>query len=186
MRKSNKIEKIKFIFFSLLFLFTLTGCDTIKVLKEEEVIDGIKFKVEYEEYNNELFELNIPKENKFKYVTEENFNDVFSNTNLIYLGRPNDNLSRNIVNILINNNFNITDIYYVNLDKINNELNKDNYNYLYKYIENNNPALLFIKEGKVIKYYELKENNEDFVDFFNDEENLYIENINKFIDEITK
>ncbi len=155
-------------------------------IKEEEVIDGIKFKVEYEEYNNELFELNIPKENKFKYVTEENFNDVFSNTNLIYLGRPNDNLSRNIVNILINNNFNITDIYYVNLDKINNELNKDNYNYLYKYIENNNPALLFIKEGKVIKYYELKENNEDFVDFSNDEENLYIENINKFIDEITK
>ena len=85
-----------------------------------------------------------------------------------------------------NNNFNITDIYYVNLDKINNELNKDNYNYLYKYIENNNPVLLFIKEGKVIKYYELKENNEDFVDFSNDEENLYIENINKFIDEITK
>ena len=83
MRKSNKIEKIKFIFFSLLFLFILTGCDTIKVLKEEEVIDGIKFQVEYEEYNNELFELNIPKENKFKYVTEENFNDVFSKYDLI-------------------------------------------------------------------------------------------------------
>ncbi len=100
----------------IISIFLICGCEIKpQIEKEEQVIDGLNFKVEYENYNSTNYQLNIEKDNNFKYLDMNNINNVFSSNNVIFIGEPQDNKSRYLVDSLnnIEKDYNI-DIYYYN------------------------------------------------------------------------
>lgn len=100
----------------IISIFLICGCDIKpQIEKEEQVIDGLNFKVEYENYNSTNYQLNIEKDNNFKYLDMNNINNVFSSNNVIFIGEPQDNKTRYLVDSLnnIEKDYNI-DIYYYN------------------------------------------------------------------------
>ena len=87
----------------IISIFLICGCDIKpQIEKEEQVIDGLNFKVEYENYNSTNYQLNIEKDNNFKYLDMNNINNVFSSNNIIFIGEPQDNKSRYLVDSLNN------------------------------------------------------------------------------------
>lgn len=100
----------------IISIFLICGCEIKpQIEKEEQVIDGLNFKVEYENYNSTNYQLNIEKDNNFKYLDMNNINNVFSSNNVIFIGEPQDNKTRYLVDSLnnIEKDYNI-DIYYYN------------------------------------------------------------------------
>ena len=148
----------------IISIFLICGCDIKpQIEKEEQVIDGLNFKVEYENYNSTNYQLNIEKDNNFKYLDMNNINNVFSSNNVIFIGEPQDNKSRYLVDSLnnIEKDYNI-DIYY--------------YNY-----KDNNPKYE-IKDEKLVKtsdgtklYNEMLEKLNDYITTLNveKEEQVY-------------
>lgn len=148
----------------IISIFLICGCEIKpQIEKEEQVIDGLNFKVEYENYNSTNYQLNIEKDNNFKYLDMNNINNVFSSNNVIFIGEPQDNKSRYLVDSLnnIEKDYNI-DIYY--------------YNY-----KDNNPKYE-IKDEKLVKtsdgtklYSEMLEKLNDYVTTLNveKEEQIY-------------
>ena len=148
----------------IISIFLICGCDIKpQIEKEEQVIDGLNFKVEYENYNSTNYQLNIEKDNNFKYLDMNNINNVFSSNNVIFIGEPQDNKSRYLVDSLnnIEKDYNI-DIYY--------------YNY-----KDNNPKYE-IKDEKLVKtsdgtklYNEMLEKLNDYITTLNveQEEQVY-------------
>ena len=209
------------ILFVLVIIICLTGCELPSIKKAETVLDGISFKVEYEEYNeNGFYPLNIEKENPMKYVTVDNFKTVLSSDSVIYLGYAECNICRNVVDILVNEDIDIEDIYYIDVNKIRNNLDVVNdkikvinegtseYAYLLEYLNdytddyviskddkvyNTNykiiyaPALLFIKDGNLVKYYNFKYNelSED-AKFTIDERTEIVTEIKDYLKDIYK
>lgn len=140
----------------IISIFLICGCEIKpQIEKEEQVIDGLNFKVEYENYNSTNYQLNIEKDNNFKYLDMNNINNVFSSNNVIFIGEPQDNKSRYLVESLnnIEKDYNI-DIYY--------------YNY-----KDNNPKYE-IKDEKLVKisdgtklYNEMLEKLNDYITTLN-------------------
>lgn len=111
----------KYIILVISICFLLYGCEiTPQIEKEEQVIDGLNFKVEYENYNSTNYQLNIDKDNNFKYIDMNNINKVFSSNNIIFIGDPKDDKSRYTVSTLIKlkKDYNV-DIYYYNYEENN-------------------------------------------------------------------
>ena len=82
--------------------------------------DAIKFKKEYEKDNKELINLKIDKNNKIKYSSYKEIENIIkSGTGIIYLGTPSSNWCRNVVNPLIDvvNDNDISTIYYLDISK---------------------------------------------------------------------
>jgi len=175
----------------LIFLITIffVGCSSITIEKEENVIDGIAFKTEFENFNQVNDALTIGKENPFKYLTDFNVDDFFSGSGILFLGYPTSNVSRGVVSLLLDfaANEEITEIYYCNLENHRDlyeiedgtpVLKKDGsvlYQSLLKYLSSYSkpyqiifeeqeysvdekrlygPALVFLKDGKVIGYFD--------------------------------
>ncbi len=148
----------------IISIFLICGCEIKpQIEKEEQVIDGLNFKVEYENYNSTNYQLNIEKDNNFKYIDMNNINNVFSSNNVIFIGDPQDNKSRYLVESLnnIEKDYNV-DIYY--------------YNY-----KDNNPKYE-IKDEKLVKtsdgtklYSEMLEKLNDYITTLNveKEEQVY-------------
>lgn len=103
----------------LIFLITIffVGCSSIKIEKEENVIDGIAFKTEFENFNQVNDVLSIDKENPFKYLTELNVDTFFSGSGILFLGYPTSSVSRGVVDLLLtfSKEADISEIYYCNL-----------------------------------------------------------------------
>ena len=128
--------------------------------------DNIKFKVEYEMYNTQLFEskknkvnVKIPINNGIKYLNNKELDEFLENgTGIIYFGYSTCPWCRNILPILIDasKESNINKIYYVNthskidedklIDKLKDFLSIDD--------EGNKrfavPDVYVIKDGKII------------------------------------
>lgn len=104
----------------LIFLITIffVGCSSIKIEKEENVMDGIVFKTEFENFNQVNTVLSINKENPFKYLTISNVDTFFSGTGILFLGYPTSDVSRGVVELLLDfaKRENLKDIYYCNLE----------------------------------------------------------------------
>lgn len=102
----------------LITIIILTcGCNIKpQIEKETEVIDGLNFKVEYENYNTTNYELNIEKDNNIKYLDLNNINQVFSSNSVIFIGEPSENQSRYVINTILNISKDYPDIkiYYYN------------------------------------------------------------------------
>lgn len=98
-----------------------------KKCKTEET-DAIKFKREYEEYNDKnydngkpYFNINLSTTNLFKYITEEDaVKFLKEGTGVIYFGFPQCPWCRSLVPYLeeIGNEYGIEEIYYLNIKDI--------------------------------------------------------------------
>ena len=140
----------------IISIFLICGCDIKpQIEKEEQVIDGLNFKVEYENYNSTNYQLNIEKDNNFKYLDMNNINNVFSSNNVIFIGEPQDNKSRYLVNSL-------------------NNIEKDYKNDIYYYNYKDNNPKYEIKDEKLVKtsdgtklYNEMLEKLNDYITTLN-------------------
>lgn len=148
----------------IISIFLICGCDIKpQIEKEEQVIDGLNFKVEYENYNSTNYQLNIEKDNNFKYLDMNNINNVFSSNNIIFIGEPQDNKSRYLVDSL-------------------NNIEKDYKNDIYYYNYKDNNPKYEIKDEKLVKtsdgtklYNEMLEKLNDYITTLNveKEEQVY-------------
>lgn len=183
----------------LISFFLIVGCSSegVPTAKKESVVsDGITFKNEYENLNaTQKDDFNISKENAFKYLKRDIIEQVFSETNIVFIGNAYDINSRVIVNILdiISKDYDIKNIYY--LDSLKNfakyEINVNGqvksqeesklYNLVFSYVKNyddsleklSSPSIVFIKDGKVIDYYIISNDLDDnAIDTNNIKENI--------------
>ena len=148
----------------IISIFLICGCEIKpQIEKEEQVIDGLNFKVEYENYNSTNYQLNIEKDNNFKYLNMNNINNVFSSNNIIFVGEPQDNKSRYLVDSL-------------------NNIEKDYKNDIYYYNYKDNNPKYEIKDEKLVKtsdgtklYNEMLEKLNDYITTLNveQEEQVY-------------
>ena len=99
------------------------------IIKKDESTDAIKFKNEYESYNNKIYENNhekylevsIDDKNLFVYKTDKEIVDILKKqTGIIYFGFANCPYCRSMVSILndIAKEKNIDKIYYVDIENI--------------------------------------------------------------------
>ncbi len=117
--------------------------------------DAMKFKKEYEAYNNKereddlghyFQELNIPEDNPMKYVTAKEAVDILDHgTGILYFGYPTCPWCRNAVPVLMDavKESNFKNIYYLNVN-------------LYKNV-------YAIQDGEVVKIKEEKEGYYDLL-----------------------
>ena len=107
-----------------------------------------QFKKEYEKYNDEYFKLNLSEDDEVVYSTTSEVNKIIkSGTGVIFFGSPKDNLSRVVVDILLDvvNNTDLDHIYY--LDNLDGITGIDN-------IEGKKiPLVLFVLDGKIVSYH---------------------------------
>lgn len=179
------------------------------VEKEQEVLDGINFKTEFENKNQEGYQLDIKKENPFKYLTSKNMDEVFKGNNIILLGYPESNVTRALIEQLLklSKELDINEIYYYNVlensSKYKLEIDEQTKEvkvmkekdctesftklteYLNKYLVVQEiissdgqvyktddktlavPSLIFVKDGKILEFYDKfpKKEQEEFSGF---------------------
>ena len=88
----------------IISIFLICGCEIKpQIEKEEQVIDGLNFKVEYEKYNSTKYQLNIEKDNNFKYLDMNNINNVF----YCAKGEQGDNAHTEVYVTDVNNSVNL-------------------------------------------------------------------------------
>lgn len=120
-------------------LFLISGCSS------KEKTDAIKFKEEYEKYNDSKIELEIDENNIITYATTEEINKIIKEkTGVIFIGSPKDNLSRTAIKTLLeaSDSTDLTTIYYI--DKIDNIEGIE---------EKKTPLVLNILEGEIVNYH---------------------------------
>lgn len=131
-----KLKKILLISISLLLI---SGCSS------KEKTDAIKFKEEYEKYNDSKIKLEIDENNIITYATTEEINKIIKEkTGVIFIGSPKDNLSRTAIKTLLeaSDSTDLTTIYYI--DKIDSIEGIE---------EKKTPLVLNVLEGEVISYH---------------------------------
>ena len=105
-------------------------------------------KEEYEKYNKEYVKVDLTNANIVKYSNTKEINKIIkSGTGVIFFGSPKDNLSRVVVDILLDvvNNTDLDHIYY--LDNLDGITGIDN-------IESKKiPLVLFVLDGKIVSYH---------------------------------
>ena len=111
-------KKLIYVICSILCVFVIVA--TVIKFTYSSDTDASKFKKEYEEYNKELISLKISRNNKIKYSDYKEVEEIIkSGTGIIYLGTPDSNWCRNVVNPLIDavNDSSIDTIYYLDISK---------------------------------------------------------------------
>ena len=107
--------------------------------------DPIKFKNEYEKYNNEFYKITVNKDNNIKYSNyDEITKAIKSDTAIFYFGTSKDNDSRYAINNLLNlleNKKMDTVVYYL-------DISNDRYSYV---VENDKVVYELDKNGNEIK-----------------------------------
>lgn len=115
---------------------------------KEEKSDEIQFKEEYESYNGKYIDLEISQNNLMRYSTVDEVNTLIqSGTGVVYIGKPDDDLSRKVADVLIDvaNNTDLGVIYYLK------EL--DGVSLLDEITEQKVPLVLFVLDGKITSYH---------------------------------
>ena len=146
----------KYIYYSLIAILILVLIFGILFVKSNKTSDAVKFKKEYEKYNDTKLKLDIDKSNPFVYVDSSKAKKIINNnTAMIYLGTPNDDKSRNVVNIILPlaKENEVKKIYYVDTSNITD-------NSLKKYVDSK-ISVIFVISGEVIATYTYNEFNED-------------------------
>ena len=133
--------KYKKILLIVLLTITLAGCG-------KEKTDAIKFKEEYEQYNNKYQKLEIDEDNIIKYADKEKINSILKKgTGVIFIGSPKDEKSRYAIDLLLNASFStdLNVIYYNNSLKGIDKLEK---------IEGAKiPMVVNVLKGKITSYH---------------------------------
>jgi len=155
------MKKKFFLSFIIIALFVLIGF--IYIYSN----DNLKFKFEYELYNNISYDNNkkikvkIPFNNKIEYVKEKDLESVLtSGDRVVYFGYTTCPWCRNIVTPLIEviNDNNIDKLYYVDVEKVD---TKSISSILDEYLKTDKsgkkrlyvPDVYFIKDGKIVFHH---------------------------------
>ncbi|MCI6266527.1 MAG: hypothetical protein MR598_06775 [Erysipelotrichaceae bacterium] len=164
------MKKGKFIVVMLCFLCLACG------KKEEE--DSIKFKEEYEKYNDQYIELEISDVNLIQYSNLEEINKIIKDgTGVIYIGSPTDDVSRRAVDVLlgVTHNTDLEKIYYIS--------SMDGIQGIDSIEEKKIPLVLFVLDGEIVSYH--IGTIEDKTDLSDDElvqlYNIYSEGVHKVL-----
>lgn len=133
--------------------------------------DSIRFKFSYEyinimEYNNgKKIKVEIPYDNKIKYLNEEELlTFIKEGTGILYFGYNTCPWCRNVIPILIDtvNKNNIDTIYYADIHNLDiSSIKEELYGILADYLRKNDenkrvlavPDVYFIKNGKIIDHH---------------------------------
>ena len=110
----RKRRKSKILIVLLIVLLIVTGCK-----KDEKNLDAIRFKEEFEIYNDTLSKLDISEDNPFVY-TNDVYNLVENEKALVlFYANPKDENSRNIVESIIEKakSSKLNKIYYIKMDE---------------------------------------------------------------------
>ena len=124
----------------ILLCFICIGCN-------KKVSDSVLFKREYEKYNDKYIKLDIDSDNIVKYSDASEVSDIIkSGTGVIFIGSPDDNVSRKVVDILFraSDSTGLDCIYYVN--------SMDNIDGLDDIGDKDIPIVLFVLDGKIVSY----------------------------------
>lgn len=155
------MKKKFFLVFIIISLFLIIGFVFIYSK------DNLKFKFEYERYNNISYEngkkikVKVPLDNKVVYVKEKELESLLtSGDKVIYFGYTTCPWCRNIVSPLVEviNDNNLDKLYYVDVHSVN---AKGIYDILDEYLEFDNdgnkrlyvPDVYFIKDGKIVYHH---------------------------------
>ena len=147
----------KFLYYSLIAILILVVILGVFFVKSSSKSDAIKFKEEYEKYNNGNLKLTISKNNPFVYRTEDKIVKILNNnTGMIYLGNAKNDDYRNVLKTImpLADSNEVKKIFYLDIDKINDKKLKE-----YK---NNKICVIFVISGEVITTYttdDFKDNN---------------------------
>ena len=108
-----KLDKLKIILMSILFIFSIGAMGVYELMNKEEDIktDAVKFKEEYEILNDKEIEgtdktyknIEIPEKNPFVYASYEEVFDLLDKTGVLYLGYPECPWCRSLVPLLAKN-----------------------------------------------------------------------------------
>lgn len=137
--KKNKIIIIVIVLVAIIIgisiYSTLTPKDSIKFKKEYELYNNVN-----DQKNNKYHTLTIEKENPIIYLKDDNFiKELTTGDKIIYFGYPDNNPSRIAVPILLETakDNGVEKIYYYNFKNIQNDYEKGNIqNKIYKKIIN--------------------------------------------------
>lgn len=134
--------RVKTIFISIIMVIFITGCSST------EDSDAVKFKNEFEKYNDTKIELKIDKDNIIKYATSDEVNEIIQNkTGVIFIGSPSDDLSRVAISTLLQaaDSTDLKTIYYISsidgIEELENVENKET------------PLVVDVLEGKIVSTY---------------------------------
>ena len=106
-----KKKVITILIIVILVIVAIISNIDFKSKDDAKITDAVKFKNEYEDYNDKINEYNqkkylklsIPKDNIVKYVNAKETLDILQNkTGVIYIGFPSCPWCRNIVPVLLN------------------------------------------------------------------------------------
>jgi len=157
MKKKKIIISILVIFFIVLLLGLIIYLN-----------DTIRFKLSYEyinyyEYNNgKTIEVSIPKDNRIKYLNEEEVLDFFNDgTGILYFGYNTCPWCRNMIPVLIDSviDNDYKTIYYADIHNLDiNSISIKLFSKLDNYLSTNEegkkglsvPDVYFVKDGKII------------------------------------
>ena len=133
-----KLDKLKIVLMSILFLFSIGAMGVYELMNKEENIkpDAVKFKEEYEALNDKQIEgtektykqIELSEKNPFLYASYEDVFKSLEKTAVIYLGYPECPWCRNLVPLLAqaSKKVGMGKIYYINMKEERNVLKLEN------------------------------------------------------------
>lgn len=131
--------------------------------------DELKFKDQYSLYNitpysnGKTIKVDIPTKNNVKYVKNSDFINLISKeTGIFYFGYPSCPWCRNVVETVVEVGVeNNLPIYYIDIEKLDDESLKNTISYLNKYLRKTPtdelrlyvPDVYFVKKGTIINHH---------------------------------
>jgi hypothetical protein len=158
----------------ILLCFFCVGCG------REKETDALKFKKEYEAYNDEYISLDLASNNLIEYSSTDEVNDLIkSGTGVVYFGCAVDNLSRRVVDVLFSavGSSNLEKIYY--LDSL------DGVEGIEGIGGTEMPMVLFVLRGEIVLYHigtiddKVELDDEETVELYN----IYLDGIHKVLED---
>ena len=129
-----KSNKMMFIVIGICAVIVIGFCTVLILNRDKTVLsDALRFKQEFEEYNNatysgayegDLIKVNIPEDNPFVYKSAQDIIDVLHNEEAyILFGYATDPLIRNAISVLIEalKERGVNQVYYVDIEYIRDE-----------------------------------------------------------------
>ena len=138
----------KFLYYSLIAILLLIVILGVFFVKTSSKSDAIKFKEEYEKYNDTNLKLTISKNNPFVYRSEDKIIKILNNnTGMIFLGNAKSDEYRQVLKTImpLADSNEVKKIFYLDIDKITDKKLKE-----YK---NSNVCIIFVISGEVITTY---------------------------------
>lgn len=167
-----KLDKLKIILMSILFIFSIGAMGVYELMNKNEDIktDAVKFKEEYEILNDKEIKetdktyknIEIPEKNPFVYASYEEVFNLLDKTGVIYLGYPECPWCRSLVPLLAqaSKKVGMGKIYYINMKEERNILKLEDGKIVEEKKGSDGYNKLVQKLGETLPIYEGLENEQ--------------------------